>query len=138
MCSNKTNLEIAVGETKTYEDTENVLSNYKVNCDDGLTCEIEGNKLIVTANKESSNHKIKFKKDGINGKNNVIYQRSGEQAVVINAEPIEGISCQFGIDASQENVTENVQTAGTKTTITMIIGMLSLTIAYIITKKISI
>lgn len=141
MCSNKTNLEIAVGETKTYEDTENVLPNYKVNCDDGLTCEIEGNKLIITANKESSNHQIKFTKEGINGKNNIIYQRSGEQAVIINAESIEGVSCEFGIDSYQkeeENVTENAPTAGSKVTITMIIGMLSLTIAYIITRKISI
>ena len=141
MRSNNTDLEIAVGETKSYEDTSNVLSKYKVNCDNGLTCEIKENKLIVTANKESSNYQIKFTKDGISGKNNIIYQRSGEQAVVVNAESIEGVSCQFGIDTYQkieENVTENVETAGGKATTTIIIGLLSLTIAYIITRKISI
>ena len=137
MCSDNTNLEIEVGETKTYEDAANVLSNYKVNCDDGLTCEIKGNKLIITANKENSNHQIKFTKEGIAGQNNVIYQRSGEQAVIINAESIEGVTCQFGIDSykkTEENITENAPTAGSKSIITIMIGML----AYIITRKISI
>lgn len=127
MCSSTTKLEIAVGETMTYEDTSKVLSNYKVTCNEGLTCKIEGNTLKVTANSEGGNHSIKFTKDGLDGTENIIYQRSGEQAVLVNAKPIEGVSCEFGIDTYK-----NVQTSGSKIVAVMSLSILSIIIAYII------
>lgn len=126
MCSSSNKLEIATGETVTYEDKNNVLSNYKVNCDNSLKCQIEGNKLKVTASAEGTEYKITFNKEGMNGSSNVIYQRSDEQTVVVNANPIEGISCQFGIDTYK-----NVQTSDMKIIYIGAIGLFSGVMAYI-------
>lgn len=128
MCSSTTKLEIAVGETITYEDTNKVLSNYKVTCDNGLTCVIDGNTLKVTATAEGSEHNIKFSKDGLSGNGTIIYRKQNDhQAVLVNAEPIEGVSCQFGLDTYK-----NVQTSGSKIVATMSLCMLSIMVAYII------
>lgn len=143
ICSSQNENDITFGETKTYVDTSNVISKYNVICDEGLECEIKENKLIVTATKSEKNKKIKFTKDGINGNNNIIYQRTGEQAVLTNAETIKGVSCEFEIDVNKENeqnitenVTENVETGESKNIIIIMIGIFSLYIAYLATKKI--
>lgn len=126
MCSSTTKLEIAIGETATYEDTNKVLSNYKVNCDEGLVCEIKENTLKVTANSEGAEYKITFTKNGLSGTSNIIYQRSNEQAILVNATPIEAVSCQFGIDTYK-----NVQTSGMKIIYIAVIGLFSGIMAYI-------
>lgn len=130
MCSQNSKLEIAVGETKTYEDTYKVLSNYEVICEEGLTCEIEENTLKVTANMETKSKKIKFHKKGIEGTDNIIYKREGEQAVLVNAKPLDSVSCEFGVDSYT-----NAKTSDSKIIAVIMIGILSATIVYIIITK---
>ena len=130
MCSSTSKLEIAVGETISYEDTSKVLSNYQASCSEGLICEIEGNTLKVTANKEAKEQKIKFSKSGIKGNENIIYKREGEQAVLVNGKPIEGVSCEFGIDTYK-----NVQTSGAKIVAIVSLSVLSIIMAYVIVKR---
>lgn len=130
LCSSNTKLELAVGETATYEDTSNVLSSYSVTCDEGITCKIEGNKLTITANAETSAQNVTFTKNGINGDGTIIYQRSGEQAVLVNNDPIEGISCQLGVDTYK-----NVQTSGAKIAFVITIAAISAVAAYRILLK---
>ena len=127
MCSSTSKLEIAVGETVTYEDTNKVLSNYEVICDDGLTCTVDEDVLKVTANSDIKDQKIKFSKSGINGSGTIIYKKEEQQAVLVGAEPIEGVSCEFGIDTYK-----NVQTSGAKIVGLISLSILSIMIAYII------
>lgn len=129
-CSSTSKLELAVGETATYEDTEGVLSSYTVTCDSNLTCKKEGNKLIITANAEATEQNITFTKNGISGNGTIIYQRSGEQAVLVNNGPIEGISCKFGVDTYK-----NVQTSEPNFIITITLAIISVIVAYTILLK---
>ena len=126
MCSSANKLEIAIGETAIYEDTNKVLSNYQVQCNEGLTCKIEDNKLRITATKEGAAQKITFIKNGKTGTSNVIYQRENEQAVLVNAAPLDEVSCQFGIDTYK-----NVQTSGMKLLYITVIGLFCGVMAYI-------
>lgn len=130
MCSNTTKLEIAVGETAKYEDTNKVLSNYTVTCDEGLICQIDNNILKITANTETTAKKIRFHKKGLSGTNNIIYKRDGEQAVLVNAKPLDEISCEFGVDTYT-----NVQTSDSRIAAIIILGIISATITYIIVSR---
>lgn len=126
MCSSATKLEMAIGETAVYEDSNKVLSNYQVQCNEGLICKIEENKLRITATKEGVAHKITFTKAAKAGVPNAIYQRENEQAVLVNAASLEAVSCQFGVDTYK-----NVQTSGMKMIYITVIGMFSGVMAYI-------
>lgn len=124
-CSDELELELAVGETITYEDTQKVLSNYKVNCSEGITCNIEGNNLTITANKSAEKHTIKFTKEA-QGKNANVYTDGSQQAVVTNQGKVEGLSCEFGLSTY-----EVVQTADARIAFVILLGTISLAIAYI-------
>lgn len=124
-CSNTTTLEIAVGETITYTDSNEVLSNYKVTCGDGLSCETSGNDLKVTALKTDGNNTITFTKSG-SGTNAKLYKDGNTQGVVVGGSVPE-ISCTFGIDAYQ-----NVQTADIKILLVVFIGLACCITAYVV------
>ena len=130
-CSNQSKIEIAVGETATYTDNNNVLSNYNITCSDSLSCKKEGNTLKVTATKEGSEQKINFSKT-IEGENLTLFKQENRQSVIANKGQIEPISCDFGIDTYK-----NVQTSDTKIIYVITIGLFCGTIAYIMyyTKK---
>lgn len=125
-CSNDSKLEIANGQTANYTDTNGVLSQYKVTCDDGLTCTVDGNVLKVTANQTGKGHKITFTKDG-SGTSTTVYKENNNQAVVIDQGSLDPVSCDFGIDSYQ-----NVQTSDTNIIIIVSLGLISVLLAYAI------
>lgn len=131
MCSSTTQLELAVGETKTYTDTAGVLSNYKVNCSSGLTCETSGNTLKITASQAGNDYKVTFTKDG-QETYPVVYKKENGQGVTIGTGTLAGVSCEFGVDSYT-----NVQTSDTKIVVVISIGLIAATMAYAIyiTKK---
>lgn len=128
-CSSQNKLEIAVGETATYTDNNKVLSQYEVNCSDGLTCKKNGNDLKVTVQNDSGEQTITFTKAGA-GKGTTLYKEGSNQAVVINQGKVEPVSCQFGIDTYK-----NVQTGGSLIIGTIFLAGLSFCIAYIMYLK---
>lgn len=130
-CSSQNKIEIEVGKSATFKDTNNVLSKYKVNCDSGIKCEVEENKLTVTAIDETSSQSITFSKTSP-GTENYIYRVTGRQGLITSQGTLEPISCEFGIDSFK-----NVQTADTKILYIITIGLFCGIMAYIIyyTKK---
>ena len=126
LCSNQTKIELAVGETATYEDTNGVLSLYNVSCDDGLTCSKEGNKLTITANSEALSQNITFTKSGLSGEGTMVYRKEkAQQAVLVSNESIDGISCNFGVDSYV-----NVKTAEPNLILTVAIAIIAIFSAY--------
>lgn len=94
---NSTIEDLTVGESITIEDSENVLSQFKVTCTDELTCKINDNKLVITANsKKTDSTTITLSKEG-NKNKNAIYKNEDEQGVIINNGAIDGVSCQFNV-----------------------------------------
>ena len=128
-CSTTEKLEIAVGETAIYTDNNGVLSNYNVECSEGMRCEKDGNKLKVSIVSATGEQKITFTKSGA-GAGTTLYKEGGNQAVVINQGKIEPVSCSFGVDAYK-----NVQTSGMKIFAIIIMGMLFGLTAYLIYYK---
>lgn len=126
MCSSNSKLEIAKGETKTYTDTANVLSNYKVNCSNGLTCETSGNTLKITANQAGNDYKVTFTKD-VQETYPVIYKKDNDQGVAVGTGTLGPVSCEFGIDSYA-----NVQTSEAKIVVVISIGLIAATMAYAI------
>lgn len=125
-CSSTEKLEIAVGETATYTDNNGVLSNYNVECSEGMKCEKNGNNLKVSIITATGEQKITFTKNG-DGTGTTLYKEGNNQAVVINQGKIEPVSCSFGIDAYQ-----NVQTSGRKILTIITIGLIFGLTAYLI------
>lgn len=126
LCSSSTKLEIAVGETATYTDTNKVLSKFKINCSNGIKCEVNGNNLKVTATKVGADHKITFTKTGA-GEGAKIYAAPNQQAIVIGEGKADSVSCQFGVDTY-----ENVQTGSFKLLITSVACLVSFFVGYTI------
>lgn len=126
LCSSQTKIELAVGETATYEDTNEVLSLYNVSCDDGLTCSKQGNKLTITANSEALSQNITFTKSGLSGEGTMVYRKEkAQQAVLVSNESIDGISCNFGVDSYV-----NVKTAEPNLILTVAIAIIAIFSAY--------
>ena len=126
-CSSDSKLEIAVGETATYTDNNGVLSNYKVTCGTGLTCETSGNKLKVTAVNEGADQTITLSKSGA-GTGTTVYRISSEyQAAVPTIGKVEPVSCNFGVDTYK-----NVQTSDIKIISIIFVAILCGIMSYII------
>lgn len=128
-CSSNEKLELAVGETATYTDNNGVLSNYNVECSEGIKCEKDGNNLKVSILSDSGEQNIAFTKNG-DGVGTTLYKEGNNQAVVINEGKIEPVSCSFGVDTYK-----NVQTSGIKIVTIISIGMLFGLTAYLIYYK---
>lgn len=126
MCDINEKLEVAVGETLTYTDDNNVLEKYELNCSDNIKCEKEGNKLKVTAISDGSEQKISFTKAGV-GKGTTVYKSGDYQAVAINNGKLDPVSCEFGV-----NVYKNVQTGDFKIILSVGILVVSIIASYII------
>jgi hypothetical protein len=124
-CSSQNKIEIEVGESAEFVDNNNVLSSYIIKCDDGITCETEGNKLKVTAIDEASSQRITFSK-APSGTKNYVYRMSGYQGIITNQGTLEPLSCEFGIDSFK-----NVQTSDTKILYIITIGLFCGIMAYI-------
>lgn len=128
-CSEQKQLEIEVGTTEVYTDTNDVLQLYQVICDDGLECKKEGNNLIVTSIEEDMRTKtITFKKAS-SGEGNILYRPGTEQSLIINNGLLETMICDFKINSFQ-----NVQTSDTKIVYISIISLLCCIVSYIIYK----
>ena len=125
-CSSSVKLEIAVGETATYTDTNKVLSKFSINCSDGIKCEVNGNELKVTAKEVGADHKITFTKSG-GGTGAKIYAATGQQAIIIGGGEVAPVSCDFGVDTY-----ENVQTGSFKVLIFSLLGLASFFVGYTI------
>lgn len=124
-CSSQNKLEIEIGKTVTYTDNNNVLSKYEVSCDNGLTCQTDGNKLNVTGKNEASENKITFLKPS-SGIENVIYRSGNDQGIVVNRGILEAVSCEFGVDTFK-----NEKTADMQIIYIVVIGLFCGTMAYI-------
>lgn len=107
-CSSTNKLEIGVGETTTYTDKNGVLAQFKINCSENLTCTNKGNDLTVKAEKEGSDNKITFTKEG-SGEISALYRKDEEQGFIINTGSIEGVSCDFGIDTIKNQETADIR-----------------------------
>lgn len=129
MCSQTEKLEISVGETATYTDSNGVLSDYSINCTSGLKCEVNGNKLTVTALENPGEQSITFTKEAT-GSTTVVYKEDNIQGVTVGQGNLEGISCTFGLDTY-----ENVQTSGVKIIAIISVGIIFVLIAYLIYYK---
>ena len=123
-CSSSVKLEIAVGETATYKDTNKVLSNFTVNCSDGIKCQVSGNELKVTANKVGADHQITFTKTG-GGAGAKIFNAAGQQAIVLGEGKVAPVSCEFGVDTY-----ENVETGSAQLIIFALVGVVSFFVGY--------
>lgn len=124
-CSSQNKIEIEVGETAEFVDNNNVLQSYEIKCDNGITCETDGNKLKVTAIDEASSQKITFSKTST-GSENLVYKVTGKQGLITNQGALEQVSCEFGVDSFK-----NVQTADTKIIYVITIGIFCGVMAYI-------
>ncbi len=121
-CSSNNKIEINVGETATYTDNNGVLNMFKVSCSGGISCEIAGNNLKVTAQNDSEDNKVEFSKTG-GGTTTILYTKSGEQGVVAASGSVEPVKCTFGIDTKVEEV--EVHTNPTTGTIAIIIAWIA-------------
>ena len=125
-CSSNNKIELAVGETATFEDTNGVLSLYNVSCDESLSCIKKGNKLTITANSEAKSQNISFTKSGITGEGSIVYRKEkAQQAVLVSNESIDGISCNFGVDSYV-----NVKTGEPNLILTITIAIIAIFTAY--------
>ncbi|MBQ2872942.1 MAG: thioester domain-containing protein [Bacilli bacterium] len=124
-CSSQNKIEIEVGETAEFTDKNNVLQSYDIKCDNGITCETEGNKLKVTAIDEASSQRITFSKKS-SGSENLVYKVTGKQGLITNEGTLEPVSCEFGIDSFK-----NVQTSDSKILYIITIGIFCGVMAYI-------
>lgn len=124
-CSAQNKIEIEVGSTAEFIDNNNVLSKYQIVCDDGISCETEGNKLKVQALDAASSQRITFSKKAT-GSESYVYRVAGKQGVITNQGTLETVSCEFGVDSFK-----NVQTSDTKILYIITIGMFCGVMAYI-------
>lgn len=138
MCSSQSKLELGVDESKTFTDSNGVLSKYNVSCGDGLTCSVNGNELTVTATAAGKDKTITFSKEG-EGTEPILYENptpdpdepnKENQNVVIGGN-VGPVSCTFGIDTYQ-----NVQTGNILKAIVIILGMTLVIIASAISLKV--
>ncbi len=132
MCSSNSKLELTVNESKTFTDTNNVLSQYQVTCGSGLNCETNGNTLKVTALSSGNNQTITFTKNG-SGTSAILYENpvkddtNKENQKIISGGSVGPVSCNFGIDTYQ-----NVQTGNNMIIIFGVVGIVSIIVASII------
>ena len=131
-CSSQEKIEIEVGETAEYTDNNGVLSKFEIKCDSGIECQVDGNKLKVTAINEAGTNRITFTKKDTNKTENYIYKHGNGQAVIAESGILEPVSCEFGIDSFK-----NEKTADIKIIYVITIGLFGGIMAYIIyyTKK---
>lgn len=108
-CSSQTKLEIEVGETAEYTDNNNVLSQFEVICENGITCEKNENKLKVTAVNEAGSNKITFLKKSETNTDSYVYRKTGKQGVIISSGSLEAVSCQFGINSFKNEKTADIK-----------------------------
>lgn len=123
-CSSQEKLEIEVGETAEYTDSNGVLSMYEVNCDNGIECQVEGNKLKVKAVNEAGSNNIRFSKMDTTQTDSYVYK--GGQGVIIESGSLEPVSCEFGIDTFK-----NEKTADMKIIYIITIGLFGAIMTYI-------
>ena len=125
MCSLQSKLELGVEETKTFTDSNGVLSKYTVECDEGLVCTVSENTLTITATAAGKNKMVRFNKNG-DGTPLVLYENptpdsdapdKENQKVIVGGE-VGPVSCSFGIDTYQ-----NVQTGSIIKSIVIILGL---------------
>lgn len=125
-CSSQNQIEIELGESAEYTDNNNVLSKFKVNCENGLECQTNGNILNVKAINEAGSNKITFSKAAPTDTEAYVYRIAGHQGVITYEGRLEPVSCEFGIDSYQ-----NVKTADGKIVYILIIGIFAGIMAYI-------
>ena len=125
-CNSSEKLEIAVDESATFEDKNNVLANYTVNCSEGIKCETNGNKLKVTALSENKAQAITFTKKGDNKGKSIIYGATGQQTVATSVGKIAPVSCKFGVDTYKQ-----VQTSDAKIVMVIMIAFMGGALAYV-------
>ena len=123
-CSSQEKIEIEVGETAEYIDSNGVLSMYEVNCDNGIECQVEDNKLKVKAINEAGSNNIRFSKIDTTQTNSYVYK--GGQGVIVKSGNLEPVSCEFGIDSFK-----NEKTADMKIIYVITIGLFGGIMAYI-------
>ena len=125
-CSSQNKLEIEIGKSEEYIDSNNVLSLYQVSCQEGLECSKDGNKLTVKAVKDIGQKNITFTKEAI-GAENILYRAGDEQALIIANGIIQEVTCTFGINNFQ-----NVQTSDSKIVYISIIGAIGGLLTYLL------
>lgn len=108
-CSSQEKIEIEVGETAEYTDKNNILSKFDINCESGIECQVDGNKLKVTAINEAGSNKITFTKKDDNGTESYIYKHGEGQSAIAESGTLEPVSCEFGIDSFKNEKTADVQ-----------------------------
>lgn len=106
-CSSQEKLEIEVGETAEYTDSNGVLSNFEVNCDNGIECQVEGNKLKVKAINEAGSNSITFSKIDTTQTDSYVYK--GGQGIIVESGSLEPVSCEFGIDTFKNEKTADMK-----------------------------
>ena len=113
-------------ESATFEDKNNVLANYTVNCSEGIKCETNGNKLKVTALSENKAQTITFTKKGDNKGKSIIYGAEKQQTVATSVGKIAPVSCEFGVDTYKQ-----VQTSDAKIVMVIMIAFMGGALAYV-------
>lgn len=125
-CNSNEKLEIAVDESATFEDKNNVLANYTPECSEGIKCEVSGNQLKVTALSENKEQTITFTKNGDNKGKSLIYKADGQQAVATSVGKVAPVSCQFGVDTYKQ-----VQTSDAKIVMVIMVAFMCGALAYV-------
>ena len=137
VCSSQKKYELAVGESMSFTDNNNVIANYNVECDAGLTCEVNGGTLTVTATEAGKGKTIRFSKAGA-GVEPVLYENptpdpekpDKENQNVISGGNVGPVSCSFSIDTYQ-----NVQTGSILKAVIITLGFVLAVVVSIICIK---
>ena len=104
LCTNEKD-ELELDVEKVYTDENNVLSQYKVTCSDGLSCKIDNNSLKVTATAEGKDKKITLFKEK-SGTETQMYKNNNRQGIVIAEGSVDAMSCDIPIDTFKKpNIT---------------------------------
>ena len=138
MCTNNNKLELAVEESKIFTDSNGVLSKYSIECGDGLSCNVNGNNLTVTAVAAGKDRTITFVKRA-DGLEPILYENptpdpdspEKENQNVIIGGYVGPVSCSFNIDTFQ-----NVQTGNILKATIIILGITLAIVASAISLKI--
>lgn len=124
ICS--TTKSVALYDKISLEDTNKVLSQYKLTCPEGLKCKIADNKLEIESEKSGEGKKITFTKDAV-GTATEMHKNSSYQGVVIAEGKVDAISCDLTINVEESNP----ETGGANILLILMIGLFCGMVAYI-------
>lgn len=102
-------ISLKPGESKTLTDSKGLLSKYQLTCTDKLTCNVNGNSVVVTASSNATGQKVTLTKSGA-GSNAVLYKNiaSPTSQQMVTGGSVGPVTCNISVTIDEVKTTVNI------------------------------